>query len=321
MNWFPWSAGLHQDFTALLLLPVGGDGLALVHTLLHGLVLAHFVSLLPGDLLHIVITAGLSDRLAGGGGDVLAVLRVDILGYLMRLLFTSLFRLIDANLTCDMVLDVLTLLMGHRATDLNISVGADILGDYVGNLSGYLVTLLPWNIPAFFTSNISADLTWNIMAFLPGDILASLSCDGVAFISGNIFADLTWNFLACFPGNIFTYFPWDFMAALLRFIPTSLMRNLTLNHLRNIIAFHPWDISAFLNILGVALPVHNIQAVLLRHVLALLGGHVPALHLIVDLLAHLLGHRVALLLCSGGALFWGYILQTEKYKSRCIKKF
>ena len=35
--------------------------------------------------LHVVFTAGLHDRLARGGGDVLTVLLIDILGYLVRL--------------------------------------------------------------------------------------------------------------------------------------------------------------------------------------------------------------------------------------------
>merc|ERR1712034_43458 len=98
------------------------------------------------------------------------------------------------------------------------------------------------------------------------------------------------------------------MAALLSLVPANLMRNLTLNHLRKILAFHLGDASAVFNILGVTLPVHHVKAVLLGHMVALLSGHVPALDRIVDLLTHLLGDGVALLLCRGGALSGGDIL-------------
>merc|ERR1719470_198987 len=53
------------------------------------------------------------------------------------------------------------------------------------------------------------------------------------------------------------------------------------------------------HVLGVTLPVHHVKAVLLGHMVALLGGHVPAVDRVVDLLTHLLGDRVALLLCRG----------------------
>ena len=72
----------------------------LVHHLQVGLI-GHVTAQHP---LHVVFTAGLHDWLARGGGDVLAVLLIDILGYLVRLLFTSLLWLINTNLTCDIVL-------------------------------------------------------------------------------------------------------------------------------------------------------------------------------------------------------------------------
>merc|ERR1719500_2142806 len=141
VNRFGLNTGLHQDLPALLLLPVGGDRLLLVHTLLLGLVHAHLLSLLSGHLLHVVSAAGLSDRLAGGGRDVLALLLIHILGYLVRLLLTSLLLLVDTNLASDFVLDILALLVRDRATDLHISVAADILSDHGGYLPGDSLTL------------------------------------------------------------------------------------------------------------------------------------------------------------------------------------
>merc|ERR1719318_303726 len=74
-------------------------------------------------------------------------------------------------------------------------------------------------------------------------------------------------------------------------------------------AFHLGDISAVFNVLGVALPVHHVKAVLLGHMVALLGGHVPALDRVVDLLADLLGDGVALFLCRDIlALIMGFLL-------------
>ena len=110
------------------------------------------------------------------------------------------------------------------------------------------------------------------MALLPGYILAGLSSHGVAFFSGNIPTD----------------FPWDFMAGFLGFIPTSFVRNLMLNNLWKIWTIHLVDTRAFHIILGVALPFQLING--------LLAGDFPALDSVVDLLAHLLGDRVALLL-------------------------
>merc|ERR1719341_1893903 len=296
VNRFGLITGLHQDLPALLLLPVGGDRLLLVHTLLLGLVLAHLLGLLSGHLLHVVSAAGLGDRLAGGGGDVFALLLI------------SLLLLVDTDLANGFVLDILALLVRDRATDLHISVGADILSDNGGYLPGYLVTLFPWNIPAFFPGNISAHLSRNITALFPGYILARLPGHGTAFISRNISAGLTGNLLACFPSNIFTHLPRDLLAALLRLIPTNLMRNSTFNHLRKIFALHLRNIPALLDILGVALPVHNVKAVLLGHVAALLGCHIPALNRVVELLADLLGGGMALLLSRGGALSRSHIL-------------
>ena len=138
-------------------------------------------------------------------------------------------------------------------------------------------------------SDISAHLTWNIFEFFPGYILASLSGDGAAFISGNIFAGLARNLLTCFPGNIFTNLQGDFLAAFLRNISTSLMSNLRHIHLRTIFTFNPWDISTFFHVLGVALPAHDVHTLILGQVVALHVGCVPALHHVVDHLAHLHG--------------------------------
>jgi hypothetical protein len=78
--------------------PLDGHHLLLALLYLHlRPVHAPLVSLLPMHVLHVVIMAGLGDRIAGGDGDVLPVLNIDILAYLVRLLLWNLLACFPGN--------------------------------------------------------------------------------------------------------------------------------------------------------------------------------------------------------------------------------
>jgi hypothetical protein len=102
---------------------------SLSDTTLHSLSSTSLASCL--GTIFVLIAAGLCDRLAGSGGDVLAVLLIHIL------LLTSLLLLVDTNLTSELVLDF--------SDELPISPGNGL--DLVGHLHILLLPLLPHGLP------------------------------------------------------------------------------------------------------------------------------------------------------------------------------
>ena len=73
-------------------------------------------------------------------------------------------------------------------------------------------------------------------------------------------------------------------------------------------ALSSWNSLAFFLLHGLALPLLDIVALFLWYILALLGGHITALLLVMNLLADLFGNWVAFLAINGLTLTTRYIL-------------
>merc|ERR1712215_325190 len=129
-----------------------------------------------------------------------------------------------------------------------------------------------WHVHAGFIGNITAALTRNISALLLRFIMTDLFGHINACLTRNIFAGRSW--------NIHTIFD--------RHILTNLILNRLLYNFGNIIAYSPLLSSTIINILRIALPLGNINTILLRNFITFLGGFIVANLLVLDLRANFL---------------------------------
>merc|ERR1719383_972863 len=231
------------------------------------------------------------------------------------------------------LLDILALLPGGGSTLPAGGAGAVLLIYILSDGGGDTAANLVRDIIADFTwgGDVITDLLGNLVTLPAGDSRALTLGDLLGLDPGHQGADTPGLLLAVPDGNLLAGLAVELLAVDLGHLGAPhlgdvgalLAGELAALTLRDSLTVGLWDVLAFLLLHGLALPLIDIIADLLGHLAALLlgllgallGGDVTADLGVVNLLAHLAGHRVAdlsvhsvaLLLIAGGALLTGYV--------------
>merc|ERR1712215_626768 len=153
-------------------------------------------------------------------------------------------------------------------------------------LAWYILTHSIWHIHTGFIRNVTTTLTSNIGALLLRFIMADLFSYIYTCLTRNILAGRSW--------NIHTIFD--------RHILTNLILNRLLYNFRSVIAYSPLLSTTIIYIFCIALPLSDINTMLLRDFITFLRRFIMANLLVMNLRANFLGCWSANSFVSDGAL-------------------
>jgi len=211
----------------------------------------------------------------------------------------------------DVLLDVLTLLPGGGGALPPIGAGAVLLVHILGDGGGNIAADLLWDLIANLAwgRDVIADLLGDLVAFSASDSGALALRDLLGLDPGHQGADTSGLLLAVPNRDLLAGLAVELLAvdlghldaSHLRDIGALLAREAVALTLRDGLTVGPGDVLAFLPFDSLALPLIDILALLNRNLAtlllgllrALLGPDLTADLRVVNLLAHLAGHRVA----------------------------
>jgi len=190
-------------------------------------------------------------------------------------------------------------LVAYLSGDLSLNFVLDSLAFFLGVILCHLLVLSLAFLSVFSVAHLLRDL----VALLSGNILAFLSGHVLALLSGNLLTDLSWLIVALLAGN-------NSGNRLLNLVTLG-YRNWTTDRLVNSGTFLISNIVSIWNLDGLTILFGYIYTVLLGHLVAdlsrlvpaLFSGFIPTLLFSIDIAAFLLYNCGTLSLCNGDAHF------------------